>query len=145
VKVSLNVEFTDDELRKYAEDIGRRWTVGFFREAFKTGQRLKINPNALSEIGLAIASALNASGVKTDSVPRPDPGPTADEPIPYVPMTRRERCERLEASQFIEEGWVCHLCDTYNGAQRSVCRHCDHERCDIVVPSPPHQDDPSVQ
>ena len=143
MKVAINVEFTDDELRKYAEDVGRRWTMCFFQEAFKTGQRLKLNPNALSAIGLALASALSASGVKTHSAPRPDPGPTADTPIPYAPTP--SRCERVEVSPFNEEGWMCHPCGFYNGVQRAVCRHCDHERCDIVVPPPPHQDDPSVQ
>ena len=140
MKAAINLEFTDDELRKYAEDVGRRWAMNFFTEAFKTGKRLKMSPGVLSELGQALASALSASGAKAVQIPPPPPS------VAEVERTLTQ-CERVEACEHIDEGWICHRCDTYNGVHRPTCRLCSHERCDLVVPPPPshRHTDPSVQ
>ena len=56
----------------------------------------------------------------------------------------RTKCERIVGDAHIDEGWVCHNCNVYNGVQRDKCRNCNHERCDVVVPPPPPPADPSA-
>jgi hypothetical protein len=131
VKATINIEFTDDELKKHAEDVGRRWVVNFFQEAFKTGKRLKIPPGFVE----SLASAL------TGSKPQADPGPVAGAPPPL------ERCMRLEETELNDENWLCCHCSAMNGVHRAACRLCNHGRCDVIVPPPPapRQTDPSVQ
>ncbi len=48
-------------------------------------------------------------------------------------------CMPIEANPYQEKGWMCHECSIYNGAQRSVCRECEHERCDEAK-RPPDDD-----
>jgi hypothetical protein len=149
VKVTINAEFTDDELKKHAADVGRRWAMSFFGEAYKTGKRLKIPPGALAGIREALA---NAFGKKSQ-----DDGPIAwspSDPLPKDPnvsvpdfAAEDDRCLRIESSSINEEGWACCHCPASNGVQRAACRVCGHVRCDIVVPPPPppRRTDPFVQ
>jgi hypothetical protein len=143
VKVTINAEFTDDELKKHAADVGRRWIVKIFEEALKTGKRLKIPPGALEGIGEALASAL---GAKPGPGPVPPPGFVAI-PVDQVPFSppspgpdfaaADDRCMRMAAGLELDEGWVCCHCDIHNGLHRPACRRCGHGRCDIVIPPPP--------
>jgi len=51
-----------------------------------------------------------------------------------------DRCFPIEATRYIEAGIACHVCATYNGVQRTQCRHCGHVLCHgappIVTPPP---------
>jgi len=152
MRATINVEFTDDELRKYAEDVGRRWAMNFFQEMFKTGKRLKIPPGLVQELVGAFKT-----GAAEVSKPQDNPGPTAGVSPPptheasslhdaRVPLY--ERCIRVAAATDTDEGWYCCHCGSVNGVHRMACRFCRHTRCDIVVPpppSPPRPTDPSVQ
>jgi len=134
MKATINVEFTDDELRKYAEDVARRVGVNFIRDTVKTLSRAKISPNLGSVLEQALTGALG-------SKPQTDPGPTAGA------SPSLDRCLRIEANQNSDESWICCECDALNGVHRAACRLCGHGRCDIVIPPPPspHETDPSVQ
>lgn len=41
-----------------------------------------------------------------------------------------KRCEPVGTAR-LAQGWGCCRCRTYNGEQRSICRACRHERCDL--------------
>lgn len=152
MRATINVEFTDDELRKYAEDVGRRWAMNFFQEMFKTGKRLKIPPGFVQELVGAFKT-----GAAEVSKPQDNPGPTAGVSPPPTHeasslhdahVSLYERCIRVAAATDTDEGWHCCYCGSVNGVHRMACRFCRHARCDIVVPpppSPPRPTDPSVQ
>lgn len=42
-------------------------------------------------------------------------------------------CDTVDA-QFVMPGWGCCRCRTYNGLQRSNCRHCGEKACDPLKP-----------
>jgi len=74
--------------------------------------------------------------------PGPMGGPPQQEPGNVRPIRQPaavERCFTIDGSRSIEPGWGCHLCATYNGEQRGVCRSCGHTRCDPIVTPPPDQ------
>ena len=137
MKATINLEFTDDELLKYAEDVGRRWAVNFFAEAFKAGKRLKIPPGFLETLASAFTSGV---GIGEKGPPDPPSPPGAPDF-----SAADNHCLRIESCPSLEEGWLCCFCSTYNTVQRAACRACGHGRCDVVVPPPPNQSDPSVQ
>jgi hypothetical protein len=148
MNVEINVQFTEDELRKYAEDVGRRWFLTFVRETIK-------EPGLFAFLQQAIK--LGIDHAKTE--PKrgnggPIPSPRSPEPFyppPPVPRTPDAQgpfgpsgdplasCLPVEESRHHEEGWACHVCATYNTENRRICRHCSHERCDV---SPPPDADP---
>jgi|GEM_PF-1995779 len=70
------------------------------------------------------------------------PGPYAPPQSDNVRPIQREsavteRCFRIEATRHLEEGWGCCGCSTYNGVQRTHCRHCGHPRCGAVITPAP--------
>ena len=136
MKVTINAEFTDDELKKHAADVGRKVGLDFIRDLVKTLSRLKISPG----IGAVLEQALSgALGSKSG-------GPV---PPPSMPdfAAADDRCLRIEPSPISDEGWSCCHCTTYNGIHRPACRQCGHGRCDVIVPPPPppRRTDPFVQ
>ena len=44
-------------------------------------------------------------------------------------QSKPKRCTSIE-HRSIQPGWGCYNCRTYNGDQRSECKHCKHKRCD---------------
>lgn len=128
MRVAVNIEFTDEELKKHAEDVGRRWAVNTINDVFKAAQRFKFDPSIVAALKDAAA---NAFGGAKES----DPGPRATTRIDaeFEPPTK---CERVHASADVEEGWACHRCGVYNALHRAACRNCAHDRCDVVVPPP---------
>jgi hypothetical protein len=56
-----------------------------------------------------------------------------------------EHCFAIEETRHMERGWGCCKCATYNGADREVCRHCDHRRChaNATPPSPAASPEPA--
>lgn len=137
MKASINVEFTDDELRKYAEDVGRRWILRFMHEA--TRHMKEVPPEVLRVVGQTFASAV------AEAKPQTGPIPSAEQTDAEF-NTANRRCMRVPVSLlYWEEGWLCHECSTYNGLLHMACRTCLHVRCDVVIPPPPHPSSPSVQ
>jgi hypothetical protein len=130
MKVAVNIEFTDDELKKHAEDVGRRWALNTINDVFKAAQRFKFDPNVIAALRDAAANAFGGSKNQNDPGPRATAGIDAE----FEPPTR---CAQVHANADFDEGWACHHCGTYNALQRAACRNCAHERCDIVVPPPP--------
>lgn len=161
-RASINVEFEDGDLRKFAEDMLRRWTLNTIHDLLKHIR----DPHLSHLIKQAIQMGMSAGydfKRGPDRRPHQRPADAPPGPPPWGPgevhdmgmvgeILRREtsgagrmppqegkltRCMPIEANPYQEEGWMCHGCSTYNGVQRSVCRQCDHERCDDVVPSTP--------
>lgn len=163
-RASINLEFKDDDLRKFAEDALRRWTLNTIHDLLKhlrdphlsqlvqqvfhmgvdaaarTSQRRRAHPQYEDDI----ASEHEVREVRPGPHRRPffdveeffSKGPWPSPPRP--PDTQEmKRCVHVEANLYQEEGWICHACSIYNGMQRSVCRQCAHERCDDVVPVAP--------
>jgi hypothetical protein len=139
MKTSINVEFTDEELRKYATDVFRRVGLNFIHDTIRHLAGLKINPDVMSTFVSAVATVL------TSSKQTGDPGPKAETPSPAEHnYSRPDRCSHVKASPFSDEGWWCCKCSTLNNDTRGLCRACGHERCDAVTP-PTNPADPSVQ
>lgn len=142
MKATINVEFTDDELKKHAADVARRVGLNFIRDVIRHLAAMKIPPGFLDGIGQAIKVGL-ASGSK----PEVDSGPIAG-PSPSAPAI--DRCRPIGGTDSSDALWVCCRCGFLNGDPRVACRKCGHDRCDVVVPPPPpppppRQNDPSVQ
>ena len=140
MRVAINLEFTDDELRNYAGDVGRRWIAHAIDEGIKGGKRLKINPDLMGQIVQALALTISS---KLPSVPSPTAGTPEESDVREYGPVKRDRCDPVSRGPHLDDGWICHKCTTYNGNQRATCRHCDHERCDVIVTPPPI--DPSMQ
>jgi hypothetical protein len=47
-----------------------------------------------------------------------------------------KRCTTLPTHPNLQSGWACCNCRTFNGDQRTECKHCDHKRC---TTDPNHQ------
>ncbi len=130
MRVAINLEFTDEELRKYVSDVGRRVALDAIRDGVKLLGALKIDPSLSSMLAEAAAHAFL----------KPEPQPKIDAEFTEPPQTRQASngpCVRMDANDHLDEGWLCHVCATYNGMQRMGCRNCAHERCDIIVTPPP--------
>jgi hypothetical protein len=78
MKFSVNVEFTDDELLKHAEDIGRRMTLNLVHQIMGHVRGFKIDPGVVDAVSQAIAAGM---GVKVPE-PEPEPEPVSSGPIP---------------------------------------------------------------
>jgi hypothetical protein len=199
MKGSFNFEFGEGDIRKFIEDLGRRWTLNTIHDVLK-----HINDPGLSQLfreilrnGVAAGRAAGRrsrvgrpppaeyeevfSGERDMASPPwgppppwgPGPPPPYQQPfvggagpVPYTPPhmhpgmhpphaqpgvppngiaeeilkeSRRagpheaKRCIPVEANRYQDDGWLCHECGVFNGVQRSVCRHCQHERCDDIV------------
>lgn len=145
MRVAVNLEFTDDELRKFAEDVGRRWTLGFIHESLRHINELKLDPSLSKSLQQACAMGLAAAMNRTE--PPPDVGPIAADAT-FEPDPPPTKCVAIYAdgrSEF-DDGWICHRCRAYNGLRRDVCRTCSHDRCDVIVTPPPGEgdNDPNV-
>jgi len=200
MKGSFNFEFGEGDLRRFVEDIGRRWTLNTIHDVLK-----HLRDPHLSQLikealrtGIAAGRSVGRRGRPREPVaeyeevfdvgtqapwgPPPPWGPGVPPPYqspfggapapppfvgsPYYPQpgapppfhgapspfsghggiaeeilrgpggegpSELSHCVPVEASQYQEEGWLCHECRFVNVAQRSVCRHCKHERCDDIV------------
>ena len=125
MKATINVEFTDEELVKYAEDVARRVTLNAIHDVVQHIPALKLNPDLAATLAQVVAAALASAFGKKDAPPETTAGQ----------YSSRTVCERIEASAHLEEGWVCCGCSVYNVGSRPACRNCGHVRCDIVPPN----------
>ena len=131
MRVAVNIEFTDEELRKYAEDVGRRWVVNTIHSVIQHLPALKVPPGFIEGIMQA------ASTVAPEAKKEPPP------PDPYE-MRLPDKCTRIEASPVFDDGWMCHKCGVTNNDHRVACRQCMHERCDMVMTPPPNPSGPEA-
>lgn len=136
MKATITVEFTDEELEKYAVRVARRAGLNFIHDSISHLGALKIPPIPPG-IGDMIGQALSSVLTPKQEAPPVPVGIDAE----FEPRTK---CERIVGDAHIDEGWVCHNCNVYNGVQRDKCRNCNHERCDVVVPPSPPPADPSA-
>lgn len=196
MKGSFNFEFGEGDIRKFIEDLGRRWTLNTIhdvlkhirdphlvallkdalRNGFAAGRTVGRRPPTSEYEEVFVGEQRVASPPPWGPEPPPPyQQPFVGGPIPYSPgpMPPRypagpgvpppfqgpgappsfdpdgiadeilnrgakapddlKRCVPIEANQYQDEGWHCHACGFVNGVQRSVCRHCQHERCDDIV------------
>jgi hypothetical protein len=124
VKATINIEFTDDELRKYGADVGRRVGLDLLKDLFKSGRRLGKNPGVTAAIRDALTNILSPSDAE------------------YVQHAPRTECEPIEGPG-LEPGWVCCSCSVYNSLQCVQCKQCAHARCVMRGTHGPSSD-PSV-
>ncbi len=152
-RASINLEFTDDDLRKFIEDGLRRWTLNTIHDLLKHIRDPHLSDLIKQAIHMGMSAGVRVGRQHEGEAPphqRPfdvgeiftgdrhgSPHDVRRGPPYGVPPGELKRCMPVEANPYQEEGWMCHECSTYNGMQRSVCRQCDHERCDDVVPPPP--------
>ncbi len=114
MKVSINVEFTDDELVKHAENVGRRIVLSAIHDVIKHLPALKeIPPGVVSGFVQGAMDALH-------------------------PRKAEEPQGRIDAT-FGDETPLPSRCERIASVQRSLCRNCDHERCDVVIPPAPDE------
>ncbi len=127
MKATINVEFTDEELEKYAVRAARRAGLNFIHDSIAHLGALKIPPIPPG-FGDMIMQALMSTLAPKEKVP------SGRIDAEFEPRTK---CELFVGNSDIDEGWICHICNGYNGVQRLECRNCKHKRCDGVVPPPP--------
>jgi len=123
MRATINVEFTDEELKKYAADVARRVGLNFIHDVMQHARGFKIPPGFLEMLVQAFS----------DGVKRGEKFP--DDSKPASPFTPSERCARVESAPSCPEGWACCACSVYNVLDQVTCRNCGHLRCD--VPPPP--------
>ena len=166
MKGSINLDFKDEDLRKFVADAARRWTLNTIQDVI----RHVLNDPSVSQVFMegvrtviaGYRSASSGSYTQNDVRQRrasqhqrgagfdvgeffsgwpPHQRPNETSPPPPPGDVRQgdklKRCMPVEANLYQEEGWGCHECSTYNSVHRSVCRQCGHERCDDAAPSPP--------
>ena len=122
MRVAINIEFTDEEIKKHAEDVARRVGVNFIHDAIKHARGFKTPPGFLESLVQAVAGA---RGEK----------PSGSTSVPESPLNK---CAHTEQTRTHDEFWLCCQCGTDNIPFRPTCRHCGHERCDDVGPHAPH-------
>jgi hypothetical protein len=148
MRVTVNIDFTGEELRTYAEDIGRRWVLTLIHEVMTHLGALKLDPSFLSVFQQAVSMGMDAA-MKSSRVaapPRSHVQHAQTGPIPRGPWRTPPAastaepitcCFPIDDSHYLEKGWGCHVCATYNGLQRPACRNCGHLRCDLQRPHSP--------
>lgn len=157
MKMSVNVEATDEEIRDLASDVARRGLVYLIQIASDSLGSLGRNftPEAAQSMfaGLSagagpfiahIAQAQKQAQKNSMNHGRVPPfaagyGPTPIRTVVPFPGSDAvmERCQQLEETKQNEAAWLCHVCASANGMMRSRCRTCDHARCGIPVVTPP--------
>lgn len=125
MKATINVEFTDDELKKHAADVARRVGLNFIHDVIRHLAAMKIPPGFLDGIEQAIKV-----GISSGSTPEVDSGPTVAPPA-------TDRCQHIGGTDSSDAFWVCCRCGLLNGDPRVACRKCGHDCCDVIVPPPP--------
>ena len=136
MKATINLEFTDEELRKYAVDVGRRVSLNFIHDSIAHLAALKIPPippGFGAVISQALASAFNGAGKEQQTTPEYPKGPVPSSPVDL------KSCLSINSDEdpHRDDGWFCCRCSIFNGVQRATCRNCAHDRCDVVVTPPP--------
>lgn len=53
-----------------------------------------------------------------------------------------EHCFVIDESRYMEAGWCCHQCGTFNGTNRKICRQCEHACCAVAPFPSPHPQPP---
>ena len=187
MKGSINLDFKDEDLRKFVGDIARRWTLNTIQDVIKHVRDPSVAQLLTQLFQTAVATGASIGGkgrgFRASQYQRPDaeqgpwpspgaqypPPPSPGAPSPYAhppyahrpgapyappsgidmmeeffkqqhkgdppsPQAELERCVPVEANLYQEAGWTCHECGIYNGAHRSACRQCEHERCDAAPP-----------
>lgn len=134
MKTSINIEFTDDEILKFAENGVRRLVVNVVRDFVADA---RINPDMVMMVLQAVGAHVNrkerqASPEHAEETVDPEVIPSGRE----HDVDGLSRCASVGASLHLEEGWICHVCGAYNVVARKACRGCQHERCD-PAPEPP--------
>jgi hypothetical protein len=161
MKANVNFEFASEEIEKFATGVLTRALVGAIGS---------VGPNEMQVLlgGLQAGMGLVLSHAQAvaQGRPPPPPPPWARGPggphgaAPAIPHDApqqgnvrpirgesavTEHCFRIEGTRQLEEGWGCCGCSTYNGAQRTHCRHCGHARCGAVItPAPAAGTPPQV-
>lgn len=158
MKGSVNLEFRDEDLRRFAEDVMRRGALHLVGELFKqviNDPRLAHLAKEALRNGVEIGREGRGPFMYPDEVipavmrrrrgvpfqypndmprgPSPYPPAGAAPPPPPPSPQKPQRCVHVEANPYQEEGWICHECQIYNGIHRPACRQCAHERCDDIV------------
>jgi len=117
--VTVNLKFTDEELRNYASDVGRRWITHAIHAVVVHAPAMK-PPAGFMEM---ILQALT-----------PNPAGDAKAPDIDAEYDPPKKCVHVQADANTDEAWMCHECGAFNNENRSICRRCDHVRCDEPGP-----------
>ncbi len=123
MRATINLEFTQEELVKAAQDIGQKLILTTIRDAAKI---FKKDPSFVSAIFQSVMSSVQA-GVKAAQ-----PEPPIEPEVAYEPPDAGQpfgKCIRFEATKQRDDTWGCHQCGGVNGAHRERCRRCGHVCC----------------
>jgi hypothetical protein len=173
MKFTVNLEASDEELKKFAADTLVQAAMGGIGELFNDPQYASAIQGAFAGIAQTIQQSIGRGPPRgwrppmthgpqaypPGYVPPYPPGyapPAAYPPgvMPYGPAgpyaasqpsnvhpirepAAVEKCFPIEATRYAEAGICCCRCATYNGVQRTSCRHCGHQFCHVIAPPPP--------
>lgn len=135
MRTAINIEFTDDEIRKLIEDSARRVGLDFIHSLVGHINCMHPDPSLVAGLAQAVSDAIGAIGKRAAPPIQQQPGAAR----PVVANTMPP-CARLEPNALQDEGWYCCRCARFNGLHRAACRICGHDRCDIVVPPAPSEE-----
>lgn len=146
MRFNLNVSFTRTEIEAMLRNVARSAVLDFIHDGVNHINALKIDPNMVHAIfkaaGEAVGRGVDAGrSIDAEFVgdgPCGPPPPWAASPPPWTPKPMR--CRQVPDAGFLDEGWMCCSCPTYNAQGRTVCRRCGHVRCE--PPSAPSEDTP---
>lgn len=66
MRVSINVEFTSEELIKHGEEFARRYTIGMIRDI---GEHLAVNPSTVATLGQLLYETFARASSPSSSEP----------------------------------------------------------------------------
>lgn len=119
--VSVNMDFTTEDLTKFCEDQGRRFIVNGLSSLFHFAN-CHFDPEVVKTI-VGVAQSAFQNGLRRqgigDQPSHPQAGGCTGGPV----------CFTLEETPLHDASWVCHECGTHNGQHRGQCRKCGHDRC----------------
>jgi len=163
MKMSVNVEATDEEIRSLAADVARRGIVYCFQYADEALSRIFTPENTQSLLSGIVAAVpgvqkMYQEQIKQRQPPRAGPGygppqgpfgglgipvsypgPVANVPRPnVVPFPGSDAvlksCLPIEETRNNEAAWACCQCGTPNSTARAECRICKHRPCVPLAP-----------
>lgn len=166
MKFTVNLEATDDELKKFVADTLVNAVMGGLSEVFQDPTFAPALQTALGGIAQTIQQSLGQGAVRVRRGPPPmtyGPQPYPPPPAAYPPGYQPgygpvgpfaasqqnnvhpmrgsagvvEKCFPIEATRNSEAGIGCCRCATFNGLNRASCRHCGHPFCHVIAPPPP--------
>jgi hypothetical protein len=124
MKATINLEFTDEELTRFAERWANKLVINALNSAI--GDLGDLAKQAGPLIPIIMSAVTNAVAGRAGA----QPAPRDDEPIcDDCEEQLKTECVAIKNKSGSKLGWVCHQCRWQNGMHAAQCSGCSHKRC----------------